>query len=138
MTLETASVLAEGGELGYREITGPGEKRIVDRGEMAGGEDEDILTLAVPGPGLRVTFHDSEKEGGEEVGAAHRPARMARLGLRDHPDYVTPYLRCDFLKFFNSWHKYGQAGFYDPLNAKITNLSARLWLLPENGRRKVT
>ena len=104
VTLEPGAEFAESGEFFDRDVAHAGEDGVIHRGQVAGGQDEDILILAVPGPGGRIMLHDAAIQGGQEIGARHRAARMPGLGHRDHPDDVPADLCGNLVQFFKGFH----------------------------------
>ena len=91
MALQAGTQLAKGAQFAHREVPGTGQDRIINGGQVAGGEDELVLSLAVTLPGGGVMVHHFEVQGS---------ARVAGFGRRDHADNVPAHLRCNFLKLF--------------------------------------
>ena len=61
-------------------------------------KEELVKSFPAAGPRLRRDVHFLEKQIGQDIRGAHRPARMPRSGRRDHAHDIPPHLRSDLLK----------------------------------------
>ena len=97
VALKACAEFAKSAELSNREVAAASEHAVVNRCQVACGDDEQVLTFAAAGPGGRVVVHFAEIKCCHHVGDAQRASRVAGFGCGDHPYDVSADLGCGSL-----------------------------------------
>jgi hypothetical protein len=82
----------KGGEFRHREVARPCQRAVEHGRNVSVAQKEQIFSLAVHAEGGWIVPHYVEVEGSKELGTAHGAARVSRLRLVNHAQYVAPNL----------------------------------------------